>query len=253
MDPVCFTIGSRPVYWYGVMVAVAFMAGIVNWIILGRKEGRDSSFACDLGFWIMLSGIVGARITYVIADISYFIENPWEIIRLDHGGLIFYGGFVAAFLAVIIFARVKHEKLLPFCDFVTTALPLGHAIGRIGCFLNGCCYGTLCNLTWSVCNTNTNIEGARHPTQLYSFLLNLVVYVILLLYYPHRKRAGRVMALYLMLYPLGRFLLEFVRGDDRIRLYGFSVAQYASLFLFAAGLALWFSLPRQAPAKASRK
>lgn len=243
MDAICFHIGSRPVYWYGVMVAIAFLACIAHWTVLGKKEGRPSSFGSDLGIWLMLAGIAGARAGYVLANLPNFLARPWDIVRVDQGGLIFYGGFICACAAAIIFARVKHERLWPFSDFVVTALPLGHAIGRIGCFLNGCCYGTPSDLPWSV-----HVQGLpRHPTQLYGSLLNFAIYLVLLRAYARRTREGRVFALYLMLYPAGRFMLESLRGDERTCFFGVSIAQYVSLVLFAVGLVLWFILPVQAP------
>ena len=245
MDQTCFYIGSRPIYWYGIMMATAFLACVIHLMVLARKQGRSPSFGTDIAFWLMLSGIVGARIGYVISNLSVFMACPWTIFRIDQGGIIFYGGLIGGCMALMIFARVKKEKFWPLSDFVASALPLGHAIGRIGCFLNGCCYGTCCTLPWAVGNPNPDIQGERHPTQLYSSILNLIIYVVLLKFYSRRKREGRVLALYLMLYPLCRFFLEFLRGDERMRWYGFSVAQVLSLVFFIIGLALWFCLPAQ--------
>ncbi len=248
MDPVCFQLGNRPIYWYGVLIATAFLACILHCALLGRKEGRPPSFCSDLGLWLMLSGIAGARAGYVIANFSDFAARPWDIVRLDKGGLIFYGGFIAASAALIVFSRVRREKLWPLADFVVTALPLGHAIGRIGCFLNGCCYGKPSNVPWSIVSQGS----PRHPTQLYSSVLNIVVYAILLRFYFRKKRDGRIFALYLMLYPAGRFAIEFFRGDERLCLLGLSVAQYICMILFAAGAALWFLLPNKRDMETSR-
>lgn len=240
MNSVCFTILGHPVYWYGVLVALGFVAGVTHWIILGRREGRPSSFGSDLGFWVMLSGILGARIGYVISELPEFMERPATIFRIDQGGLIFYGGLISATLAVLIFARIKHEKLWPFMDFAVTALPLGHAFGRIGCFINGCCYGTSSSLPWSVV-----VDGlARHPTQLYEAACNFTIYLVLLWVYCRRRHDGRILALYFMLYGLVRFVFEFYRGDPRMRWLGFTVAQEISLLLMVVGLGLWLFLPR---------
>ena len=246
MDRICFYIGSRPIYWYGIMMAVAFLACVIHWMALARKQGMSPSLGTDIAFWLMLSGIVGARIGYIISNLSFFMAHPWTVFRIDQGGLVFYGGFIACCMAVVIFARVKKEKFWPFSDFVISALPLGHAIGRIGCFLNGCCYGTYCTLPWAVVfNPNPDIQMGRHPTQLYSSILNFIIYIVLLKFYFKRKREGRVLALYLMLYPLSRFFLEFFRGDERMYWYGFSVAQVLSAVLFFIGGVLWFWLPAQ--------
>jgi len=242
MSSVCFYVFGRPIYWYGVMIAAAFLACITHLSLLGRREGRSYAFVSDLGFWVMVAGIVGARIAYVLANLNYFMKDFGLIIRVDQGGLIYYGGFIGAVLAAVIYARVKRAPFRPFADFVITALPLGQAIGRIGCFLNGCCYGTACTGPW--CVVADGVE--RHPTQLYETIFCLVVYGILLWYYRQRPRSGRVFALYLILYPLGRFLLEFWRGDERLHWLGMNAAQEISLVLLATGILIWFLLPAEA-------
>ncbi len=243
MNPICFNVGTRPVYWYGVMMALAFLAGIGHWQMLGRRTGRrDLSFASDLAFWLMVGGIVGARLAYVVANADYFLSAPMEIIRVDQGGLIFYGGFIGAVLAFLVFARSRREKVLELADFAITALPLGHALGRVGCFLNGCCGGRVMEMPGLL-----SAHLKSYPVQLYEAAFNLLVYGILTAVYLRRRgsRHGRVLALYLILYPAGRFLLEFLRGDERLRWGQFSAAQYLSLALMALGLGLWVVLQRQ--------
>jgi len=234
MDTVCFYIGTRPVYWYGIMVALGFMACVAHLTILGIREGRSPSFGSDLAFWVMLSGIIGARIAYVVANINYYWHDPLAIIRVDQGGLIYYGGFIGAFVAGIIFARIKKLNILALADYVVSALPLGHAFGRIGCFLNGCCYGAVTSVPWGV----SQQEAFRHPVQLYEAFLNLAIYALLIPAYRRRKWNGEILVIYCIIYPLGRFLLEFFRGDERLGWHGFSYAKIISLGLVVIGLAL---------------
>ena len=237
MHPICFEIGGHAIYWYGVMMALAFVAGMLNWWRLGRRAGRTWEDASDLGFWIMIAGIVGARLAYVASDGAYFMAHPELIVRVDQGGLIYYGGFIGAIIAVLIIALRRREPPFALGDFVVTSLPLGHAIGRIGCFLNGCCYGTPTNLPWAV-----TLEGAlRHPVQLYETALNLLVFIFLRQRYLRGAgRPGHVLAWYLLTYSPIRFLLEFWRGDDRLRWWGgMTVAQDISLVLFFTGVVLW--------------
>ena len=242
MDPVCFHIGSRPVYWYGVMMAFAFLAGIGHWNWLGKRTGRDVSLAGDLAFWLMVGGILGARIAYVFSNFNYYRAAPQEIIRIDQGGLIFYGGFIGGLLVFMILARVRRINALDLADFTVTALPLGHALGRVGCFLNGCCAGRL------VLQPSVLTGGLTHyPVQLYEACFNLVVYAFLTLYYLKRRgtRMGSVVALYLVIYPVGRFLLEFLRGDDRMKAGYLDVAQVVSLGLIGLGIVLWWWVNRR--------
>lgn len=242
MDPICFHIGSRPVYWYGVMMALAFLSGIVHWHWLGRRTGRDVSVAGDLAFWLMAGGILGARTAYVIANWDYFLAAPQNIIRIDQGGLVFYGGFIGGVLAFVVFARWRQIRFMDLADFTITALPLGHAFGRIGCFLNGCCGG-------SAVTHPTFLTGglAHYPVQLYEALFNLAVYGILTGLYLRRKNRGdgSILALYLMIYPVGRFLLEFIRGDERMRAGSLDMAQWISLALLALGIILGLTLRKR--------
>jgi phosphatidylglycerol:prolipoprotein diacylglycerol transferase len=157
------------------------------------------------------------------------------MLRIDQGGLIFYGGFILATLAVIVFARVRGLPLLRVGDFTVSALPLGHAMGRIGCFLNGCCYGAPTDVPWA-----TYVADAmRHPVQLYEASFNFILYAVLHLLL-RTARTGQVVAVYLMSYGTWRFLIEFLRGDDRLRTGGLDAAQLISLglILIGAGLAL---------------
>ncbi len=241
MHPICFHIGSRPIYWYGVMMAAAFLAAIAHWAWLARRAGRPPAYGYDLAFWLMLAGIVGARINYILANLADFRGAPWTMLRIDQGGLIYYGGFVGAALAAVIFARVRGERLWWLADFAITAIPLGHVFGRIGCFLNGCCYGAPGAAPWCF-----PLDGTpRHPVQLYEAGWNLAVYLALTCLFLRRRAEGAVFALYLMLYPAGRFLLEFWRGDQRQMLRGLTIAQWFSLALIATGAALgWFCLRR---------
>lgn len=237
MDPVCFHIFSWPIYWYGVMVATGFLAALAHWSFMAHRQGREPGFSSELGFWMMVCGIVGARVAYVAANFREFAAHPLDIFLIYKGGLVFYGGLIGAAVGLVAFARLRRERLLGVADLAVSALPLGHAIGRVGCFLNGCCYGSPSCVPWAV-----HVEGAmRHPVQLYEAAANLAIYLVLLALQLRKPRPGAVLAIYLLIYPPARFALEFVRGDPRAPLLGLDVAQILSIALFAAGLALgWF-------------
>lgn len=236
IDPVCFHVGPRPIYWYGIMMAAGFLAALAHWRVLGRRSGVDTAFTTDLLVWLMIGGILGARIAYVAANWPYFRAAPGEIIRIDQGGLVYYGGFVGAGLAMILFSRLYGRPLFAMTDLVITALPLGHAFGRVGCFLNGCCGGSL-----APADSLVALGLAHYPVQLYESAFNLAVYALLFRLYlrPAWQRTGRMLATYLLLYPAGRFLLEFIRGDERLRLGHLDAAQIVSLALLATGAVAW--------------
>ena len=263
MHPICFEIGGLQVHWFGVMMALGFLAGLLNWTWLGRRGGRDFNYCSDLLFWVMVAGVLGARLAYVLANLADFLAEPATIFRIDQGGLIYYGGLLGAIAAMLVFARKKQESAWSVFDLVVTSVPLAHAFGRVGCVLNGCCFGRLHenwpairypsgSLAWwqhlhmDMIDRSALQSMPVHPVQLYESICNLLIYVLLVLVYRRHRRAGIVAATYLMVYPVVRFLLEFLRGDERLR-YGtpLSVAQYMSILLFACGCAIMVRITRQ--------
>lgn len=264
MHPDFISIGPFTIHTYGVMMALGFLAGLGNWILLGLRIGRNSQFCTDLMFWVMASGILGARIAYVFENWQDYAADPLTIVRIDQGGLIFYGGFVASGIAVFVFSR-RHKISLPsLTDFVVTSVPIAHALGRIGCFLNGCCFGACTSSSWGVhfskhsipwysqvragvINADVPSSLAVHPVQLYEAAFNVLVYGVLVWLFRRRLRQGVVTAAYLMLYAIGRFLLEFFRGDrgERLAVWQLSIGQFVSVFVFIAGLIVLLSLLKQ--------
>jgi phosphatidylglycerol:prolipoprotein diacylglycerol transferase len=243
-------------------MAAGFLAGLASWSILGRREKRDFAFCSDLLLWIMVSGLIGARIAYVAASFDQFRATPWEVFYLHQGGLIYYGGFLGAAAALAIFAHVRREKLLPLLDFTVTSLPLAHAMGRIGCLIHGCCYGRVTGSRlgitypphtapwWGQVDAGLITRFAPrslsvHPVQLYEALADLALYATLVVFYRRRRREGTTVALDLLSYPAVRLMSELLRGDDRVRWLGIPVAQWTSLGLLILGLAvLWKAIRR---------
>ena len=253
MHPVFLKIGDFSIHWYGVFMGAAFLAALAHWTLTGKREGMDFNAASDLMFWTMLSGIIGARLAYVIANRAEYSAEPWRIFKIYEGGLVYYGGFIAAVFAIVVFAVIRKKKLPGFADYVISVLPLGHALGRTGCFLNGCCHGapTLSScavrypahsLAWhrqidvGLIDRFTPKTMPVHPVQLYEAVFNLVLYVLLVYLYRRRLRSGTVLSVYLLLYPAGRFFFEFLRGDERLHIGLFTTAQIFSMALFAAGI-----------------
>ncbi len=227
-------------YWYGIFMALAFMSAMIHWFFVGRSEGRPKGFWSDVAFWIMVGGIVGARVGYILGNLGYFLENPAGVFRIDEGGLVFYGGLIGCVLVVIILAIRQREPVWSMADFAVAPLPLGHALGRVGCLLNGCCYGSE-----TACSIGVEMHGAvRHPVQLYEAILNVALYSLLLVVYRRKRRDGEVLMAYCLIYPLLRFLIEFMRGDERWRMLNLTSAQLVSLAIMACGILLWKFLPK---------
>ena len=252
---------------YGFLMAAGFAAGLLHWILLGKKRGYDRGLCTELMIWVMVSGIAGARLAYVVENIGQFLRSPALIFRLDQGGLVFYGGLAGSALAVLLFSRKYKRALVPLVDFTLTAVPLSHVFGRIGCFLNSCCFGAICgsarcgvvfprfSLPWHYHVREGWLDAQAagslpvYPVQLYEAGFNLIVYLTLLWIYRRQPRAGFTTAMYMVLYAVGRFVLECWRGDHAARagMGGLSVGQIVSLPLLIVGvvlLVILFRLPR---------
>lgn len=245
MDQIAFRILGFNVYWYGVLVATGFLLGLWSASRRGQRDGIPGEVIADLGIWLMLGAIVGARLLHVI---SYwreeFADKPlWEIFMIRHGGLVFYGGLIGASLATIFYTRLKALPLWKLADALAPSIALGQVFGRLGCFLNGCCYGLPTHLPWAVyypAGNPTHGTGV-HPTQLYEALLDLGLYAGLAWFYRRKRFDGQVFALYLIAYALLRASVEFFRGDYEVRYLGgwATPAQLVSLGVGAVGVWFW--------------
>ncbi len=251
MHPILFQYGRLTVYTYGLFIALGFFAAV--WIAgrEARRLGLDPRRIHDLGLVVLVAALVGARLFYVLVEWQYFAEHPLKIFEIWKGGLVFYGGFVVAGLATL--AYVHHYRIPVWLagDAIVPGLALGQAIGRLGCFFAGCCYGSECHLPWAVTFTDPRglapLNVPLHPTQLYSALGNLLIFAVL--YGVARKRLrgeGQVFGLYLVLYPAFRFVVEFFRADPRGALGFLSTSQALGIPLFLFGLwVLWVRRPEE--------
>ncbi len=242
MYPVLFRIGNFALHSYGVMAAIGFLLAcrLVE-VNCGRAKmtAGDAATALVLA---MISGIIGSRVFYVVQFFDeYYRDNLWEIIRIDHGGLVFYGGFLLAIAVLAAFAHWKKINFISMLDIFTPAMAAAHACGRIGCFLNGCCFGTPTG-SWIGVHYPAGSEAALfyngaalHPTQLYEAAFHLVMCPV---YFKLVRKAPRGAAIgsLLLCYGLFRFIIEFLRGDNA-RLWGlFTQAQFIGLVLMPVGL-----------------
>ena len=254
MHPIAFDLGPFPIHWYGVLVALGFLAGLWTASRRGLSAGISAEKVLDIGPWLILGTILGARTFYVI---SYWREQfagePWtEVFMVWKGGLVFYGGLVGATAAGIVYIRWKQLPLWKMADILAPSIALGYVFGRIGCLLNGCCYGRACSLPWAVRypvgNPLTPPTFPVHPTQVYDSLLNLALYAALAWLYRRKKFDGQIFALYLIGYALLRSFVELFRGDYPLRqhyLGGWATpAHLVSFAILAAGLLLFYLLPR---------
>jgi len=213
------------------MMALAFLASIFLASYNFKKSGKPKEIAFDLAIIVMLSSIIGARVFYVLTNLSYFMKMPSEILKVYHGGLVYYGGFIGGIIGGFIYVKIKKYSFIELLDCVMPVISLGQSIGRIGCFLNGCCYGrpTTCSLGVKFPVLHDDI--CRIPTQLYSSLANFFIFLFLMWRLNNKKFKGEVIADYLLSYGLFRFIIEYFRDDPRGGLYFhmFSISQVISL------------------------
>lgn len=243
MYPIALQIGTFSIRWYGIMAAIGFLLACLV-ISANRKIAKLSSDqASNTLFVAILSGIVGARIFYVVQFFDDYRDNPVSIIRIDQGGLVFYGGFILAIVSLIFYCRKNHLDFIRILDIYTPAIAVAHACGRIGCFLNGCCYGKPAGDAWYAVHYPADSLPCRHyghvglyPVQLVEAGEVLLLFV-LFFYLVRRLKRGLPTALYLMIYGVLRFLNEWMRGDNPSWI--FTPAQWIGLGLIAAGAVLF--------------
>lgn len=232
------------------MMALAFLAGLWTASRRGVREGVAPDTILDIGPWLIIGAILGARTVYVA---TYWKESfagrPfWEIFMVQHGGLVYYGGLIGAVVACILFARIKHLPLWKLSDILAPSIALGYVFGRIGCLLNGCCYGRPTDVPWAIHFPpgHETYPNGVHPTEIYDALLNLVTYALLAWLFRRKKFNGQVFAAYLLSYAVTRSIVESYRGDyTPVHIHGgLTPAQLISIVVFAAGAALLWLLPR---------
>ncbi|RMH54114.1 MAG: prolipoprotein diacylglyceryl transferase [Candidatus Hydrogenedentota bacterium] len=250
MYPILFSIGGFPIHTYGVLVALGFAVGLATAVSLGRREGIDADTIGDLALVALLSGLVGGRLLYVIVEWDQFRDHLASIV-LRRDGFVFFGGLLLAAPAVLFTIRRKNLPLGKTADVFAPAIALGHSIGRIGCFSQGCCFGRPFKFGIRF-PTDAPASLAYghvpvHPTQLYESISLLILFFFLLRYHGKRRFEGETFLVYAASYSVIRFIIEFFRGDDRGFFLGpISISQIISSLLFAAAIVLIFRCRKRA-------
>jgi len=260
MRPILFEIPGwdLKVHSYGVMILCACLAALGISVWRARRDKIDTSIVYEVATWLFLGGVVGARGMYVILH-PEIIRSFADIFRSWQGGNVFYGCILGGLIGSLLYWCRRPYPLSKMLDVAAPAVAIGAAVGRLGCFLNGCCDGALCTLPWGVqfpagshawmrqLNAGLISEAAPlslpvHPTQLYAAVAALAVLGLLLAYFPWRRRPGEVMALLMVLYSMTRLPIEALRADERPLLAGMNSPQLISALLIIFGAAAWISL-----------
>ena len=245
MYPLLFNLGSVPIHTYGVMIAFGFLSSLVLASWLAKRDGLDPERILDLGFICILTGFIGARLLYVLTRLDYFMEDPSEIFKVWQGGLVFFGGPLAATPFAIWYLRRNKVAVWKMMDACFPGVAIAHMFGRFGCLAAGCCYGKPTGTSFGIRLDSDLVDPSMrgiplHPTQLYEAAALFVLVIGLIWLHRHKRFDGQVAITYFMAYPIIRSIVEVFRGD-LIR--GFvidgvlSTSQFISILVFLGGFA----------------
>jgi len=262
MLPKLIDFGPLTIHSYGFLLVAAYLVAIALAARLAEKDGIPRNYAWDLGFVVIISALIGAKLLMIASDLGFYLNDPSQLLSIEfwRAGGVFYGGLLGALAGSAIYGW-KNPRL-PFwlmADAAAPAIALGQSIGRLGCFAAGCDYGRPANVPWAVTftseyaseRTGVPLNIPLHPTQLYESFSTLLIFVVLLMLYRRRGVKGQVFAVYLITYGVARFILEFFRGDaDRGFVFAWvSTSQFVSILIIPAGLVLYWYLRKRPQAK----
>jgi phosphatidylglycerol:prolipoprotein diacylglycerol transferase len=246
-------LGQITIYTYGVLLAAAYLLGLKLAMVRAQARGLDAAKVLDLGIYIIISALIGAKLLLVITDFRVFQADPKELLTLARSGGVFYGGLILAVIVALWYIRRAGLPLWTTCDAFAPGIALGHVVGRFGCLFAGCCYGKETNVPWAItftdpfaaANVGTPLGVPLHPTQLYEAGAELLILIILLgTERKGRPVPGRTFWLYLLLYAISRFIFEFYRGDPRGSVGMFSTSQFISIILAPLAIVMLVRLSR---------
>lgn len=239
-----FSIGPIEIHGYGVMIAIGVLAAFLVADYRSKRNGLDPDQIFFMAMWGLAGGFLGAKLLYYITIWREILNDPSRLLDNFGGGFVVYGGILGGILAAYLYARVKKMDFLRYLDLAVPSIALAQGFGRIGCFLAGCCYGleSSCPISITFQNSDFAPNGVSLlPTQLISSGLNFLNFIVLLLLAKRLKGKGQVAGLYLIFYSVGRFILEFFRGDlIRGSVGVLSTSQFISIFTFLLGVALFY-------------
>jgi len=259
MHPILFEIGGWPVYSYGVLLAAAYLIGLQLGVVRARRAGLDPARVMDLGIYLIIAALVGAKLMLIAVDWEYFRSQPRELLSLVRAGGVFYGGLIAAVIVGLWLVRRYKLPAWSTADLMAPGIALGHVVGRFGCLLAGCCYGRPTDVPWAVtftdplaaANVGTPLGIPLHPTQLYDAGAELLILgVLLATERKGRPFAGRTFWAYMLLYGVSRFIIEFYRGDINrgTVVASLSTSQFVSLLLVPVSILMLIYLRRRGQA-----
>ena len=257
MRPILLVIPGLglPVHSFSIMLVAATFAALYLTAWRARREGVDPDDVYGLATWLLTGGFVGARALFVLQH-PESIRGIADVFKVWQGGIVFYGCIIGGLIGSVLYWFRNPFPFRAMADAVAPSLAIGIALGRVGCYLNGCCYGEACDFPWSTTFAAGTLPWSHqvfhglippsaahslpiHPTQLYAVFDGLILLGLLSAFYPFRRRDGEVMALLMVTYPISRFFIETLRDDEGVFLIGLTISQFISVVLFPCGLVAW--------------
>ncbi len=239
-------IGPITFHMYGLMIAIGFFAALVMTLRRGKKQGYDEDIIYGIFFCAIIGGMAGTRLLYYIVELPSILKDP-SILWNFKNGYVVYGGIIGGIVTSMVYCRMKKTAFLPYFDLVMPAVSFAPGFGRIGCLFAGCCYGRETDAWYGVTFHNSGFapNGVKLiPTQLISSAGDFLICGLLLAYARRSPRTGRVAAAYLLLYGVGRFVVEFLRNDYRGSVGVLSTSQLISIGIVAAGILMYAVMPK---------
>ncbi len=257
-------LGFR-VYSFSLFMALGGLSGLLITAWRAKREKIDPESVYELAVWLLSGGFIGARILYLI-QYPEAIHGPLDVFKVWQGGIVFYGCIIGGLIGTMIYYFRRPFPFLPMADAVACALAIGVTLGRVGCWLNGCCFGSACRLPWAETFPAGSLPWQEHvhrglisphalqslpihPTQLYMAMEGLILLAVMMWYYPKRRRDGEVMGILMVGYAISRFFTEQLRADDDWLFLGFTLSQIISAILLTAGIATWVYILRKPPGR----
>lgn len=241
MKPVLFEVFGIPIYGYGTMIAIGICAALILVSYRAKKRNYDEDSILNMSILAIILGILGGKLLYIITEIKSIIADP-SLLKDVGSGFVIYGAIIGGAIGVYIYCKRKKWGVLNIFDLAIPSIPLAQGFGRIGCFLAGCCYGKATNMTIGVEFKNSPfVEAGQHlhPTQIYSSIFDFCLAFFLLWYDRKERKQGRIFSLYVIIYSIGRFLVEFLRDDPRGNIGILSTSQFISVFTLIIGIAFY--------------
>ena len=254
MHRILFSIGSYPIYSYGVLVALGCIAGAYYAAFQSWRLGIKRDDAFEASVWVIAMAVIGARIGFVIQNLPFYFTHPVQILNFRAGGMSWHGSIFGILFGVWVPTRRMGIHMVDYLDLLAPGMMLGLAIGRIGCFLNGCCYGKIAPPPWGIVTPtedNPNVALSRYPTQLYEMTLAFIAFGFLSRALGKRKFRGQIYCEFLITYSIIRFVVEFWRAGSVLP-GGLTLAQYVSIAIVILGVVL-MGVGRKRAARAAQE